>query len=255
MFCSQAVAWGDLSCRLSLANCTSSTGSRDPNHHPLLGLRMDIRIDDLFQANDQMQILTRTVADNVSGSPVGASDRERLSRLFWQQAVEDGLSISLLAKHRHLGSARALLRPQFESMARGVWVKIAATDHELEGFANGISSPPKISALIQRLVDHRVGWVLQGIPLPLNNLWNRVGKILHDTAHRGTRAVARLGFANQGSDDHVAEDEVGVLYLAGSCTGLAGTAILEDVGRAKEAGVVWDMMDRFLKALKQIDQH
>lgn len=188
-----------------------------------------------------------SVGSLLQGAPVGATLRDRIPRLLWQHAVEDGDSIVCLVERCNLGSARALLRPQLESLARAAWAKVHASDEQLAAFANGTGEPPGISRIMQLLMTPDGNWTVRGIHIPFENIWEGRGSAFHDTAHRGTRAIARTAIANQSGTGHVAEDEISVLYIACSCAGIAAAALLEDVGRDADADTTWaetaDFMD------------
>lgn len=212
---------------------------------------MNAAVSNLRTAINHTESLVGEIARHVTGSPVGDTDRERLSRLLWQQVIEDGLAIPALVERRYLGSARALVRPQFEALVRSAWVRVRATDNQLSRYSDGTRAPDGIASLVQMLSAHSTGWTVQGVRIPFDSLWAKVGHAFHDTAHRGTRAIARLALANQGSEDHVADDEIVVLYLAGSCAGIAGTALLDSAGRGDLANTAWERTDQFMKALEQ----
>jgi hypothetical protein len=58
--------------------------------------------------------------------------RLQLAGACWAAVIDYHQGIVLLTRAGYYGSARALIRPLFEAYIRGVWLKIAATDHEVE---------------------------------------------------------------------------------------------------------------------------
>lgn len=212
-------------------------------HNPAMTTTFDQHRESLRRA----RALIDSVVSNAHGLPVGISWRERIPRLLWQHTVEDGDSVILLVERRNLGSARALLRPQLESLARAVWAKVYATDQQLADFAAGTFRPPKIGQLMKCLTQPGAGWQVRSVHIPFENIWRNRGDAFHDIAHRGTRAVARTAMANQANGDHVSDDELAVLYIACTCAGIAGAALLEDDQRDANADVVWGATAQFMK--------
>lgn len=207
---------------------------------------MNAQVAELRQRIDQAAAFTSQIAGYIEGAQLGLTERDRIARLLWQQVVEDGLAVPVLIERRYTGSARALLRPQIEALARGAWARLLASDPQLQQFANDQAQPPGIAALVRDLSAHP--WTIQNEPVALDVLWQRGRNAFHDSAHRGTRAVARLAIANHGDLNHVGEDEVAILYLAAVCAGIAGTALLEDAGPVELAAQAWGRAREFFDA-------
>lgn len=192
-----------------------------------------------------------TSAARLHGVAEGTTLRERIPRLLWQHTVEDGDSVVTLVERQNLGSARALLRPQLESLARAAWARVHATELDLERFANGTQAPPPISQIMD-LLDRPGGhWTVRGTRIPFENIWRERGAAFHDTSHRGTRAIARAAAANQGGGNYEARDELSILYIACSCAGISAAALLEDVARTDDAEVVWNATAAYMDYVHQ----
>lgn len=179
-----------------------------------------------------------TVRAQTQGAPVGDYLRDRLSRLLWQQAIEDLAAIILLTHQRHIGSARALVRPQFEALVRGGWIQNCCGEGNLEGVANGTCEMPGLWDAMLAVDGAQGGWRIAGTPVDLRGLADKMAGALHDNVHRGTSSIARVALANMGGEDHIDGAELATLWLSIAFATLAAIMLLEDAGRPAQARIV-----------------
>lgn len=191
----------------------------------------------------QARRLMDDIFTRLQSVPLGANRREQIPRLLWQHAIEDGDAVIILIEQHRYASARSLLRPQLESLARAAWAKFIATADELDSFGNGSREPPGINNIMQRLVAAAISD--DGV-LIIQQLWQNRGSAFHDTTHRGTRAIARLALSNHGADDHVPDDALPVIYISSVCAGVGATSMLADIGRRKDADAVSRALAEFM---------
>ena len=91
--------------------------------------------------------------------PYDDSDRVRISKIMCSVAFEHAESFKMLLASRNFTSAVGMLRLQFESLVRGVWVLYAASDIELSKLnaelnnenAKRADKLPMLSAMINKL--------------------------------------------------------------------------------------------------------
>lgn len=84
--------------------------------------------------------------------------RNKLSVACFLVVQEHHHSVAVLFQANLNGSAFALVRPQYETYIRGLWLAYCATDKQLADFAKGVE-PPKINILISDIEK----------TIPLNN--------------------------------------------------------------------------------------
>ena len=124
------------------------------------------------------------VSRALDGLPYGASPRHRISGALLHLSLEHFSSILLLVRHKlHHGSAYALVRPQFETLIRGMWVYSCATEQQVEEFCSG-SEPPKIKQMINAIES------LPGIENDaLTKIHKRTWNAMNSYTHGGTEQV------------------------------------------------------------------
>lgn len=76
----------------------------------------------------------REFAEALDGERFPASDRSRIGAALLDQSHEHALAITLLLSQSIYGAACSLLRGQFESMIRGIWLLRCATEEQLTRF-------------------------------------------------------------------------------------------------------------------------
>jgi hypothetical protein len=195
---------------------------------------------------------SEAIRSAVQGSPFGGYDRDRFALALWQMSIEDFGSIVHLLKVRSIFSARALVRPQFEAMLRGSWMRWVCGEGTIDEIAAYRAEFPGLDELVTQLDLSPALVNIGGERLQFGILHTRLVRVLHDATHRGTDAVARILIANGGGESHVDEAEIGMLWVSGYVASVAGLQILDTTGRRRN-----DSLDRacltYLDAIKKID--
>lgn len=88
----------------------------------------------------------------VDGLEFLSSDRSRVAASLFHLCVEHQQAVHTLVSASLMGSAFALLRPQFEAYVRGVWYHRCALDCQIGAFLAG-AKPPKISPLLADIAE------------------------------------------------------------------------------------------------------
>lgn len=97
----------------------------------------------------------------IVGLGIPATERDRISISLLHLSLEHCHALVPLIEQNILGSALALLRPQFEAYVNGVWIKWCASDKRIEDFKEGnipkfqnrINSIGKIKGFDQKVLS------------------------------------------------------------------------------------------------------
>jgi hypothetical protein len=174
----------------------------------------------------------------VDGVPLGVTHADRLSRVAWLLAVEDASALGVLIEKRLLGSARPLIRPQFESLVRGTWALQCTDEAGLQAIVDDAADFPMLGKAVAALMDAPAPFTLLKAPVPFHELDRRSRDAMNDHTHRGMRALARRTHALGLDSGSIDDDEYSLFHLGTSVGGIAAAALLERSGRSSEARVV-----------------
>jgi hypothetical protein len=155
----------------------------------------------------------------VDGVNFETTNRLRVSMSLLHLCVEHQTGIHVLVEHGVIGSAFALIRPQFEAYLRGVWLHQCATDAQVSSFLAG-EEPPKVGVLIeavQKLEGFEEG--------ALGNLKKTIWRNLNDFTHGGTIQVKARNTMDEIASNYRREHIVGLLQSSVTLALLAGTAM------------------------------
>ena len=180
----------------------------------------------------------------VDGVPLGVTLAERMSRLQWLLAVEDVAAIGLLIEKRLTGSARSLIRPQFESLARGAWALQCTDEPGLQAILDYAKDFPLLAPAVQALTALASPLTVLGDVVPFIELDRRGRRAMNDLTHRGTRALARRSIALHDGREAIDDDEFALFHLGASIGGIAAAALLERGGRPEAAREVLERLKR-----------
>lgn len=100
-----------------------------------------MELQSAIEKSEQWMIKASLMCDGIE---IDSSARCRIPATLFHLCVEHQQGIYTLTKEELLGSAFALLRPQFEAYVRGVWYHHCASESKLDSFLKG-SEPPKIN--------------------------------------------------------------------------------------------------------------
>jgi hypothetical protein len=108
------------------------------------------------------------------------------------------------------GSAFALIRAQFETLVRALWLQLCATPEELQAFAASDQRPLKFGPMVMAIESHPSfeGKVLSGIKL---HAW----KAMNGYTHGGMHQVARRIKSGSIEPNYEPEEVIEVLKASG----------------------------------------
>jgi len=168
-------------------------------------------------------------ASFVDGVNFETTNRLRVSISLLHLCVEHQTGIHVLVEHGVIGSAFALIRPQFEAYLRGVWFHRCATDAQASCFLAG-EEPPKVGVLIeavQKLEGFEEG--------TLGNLKKIIWRNLNDFTHGGAIQVRARNTMDEITSNYRPEHIVGLLQSSVTLALLAGATIATVVNSSELA--------------------
>lgn len=177
-------------------------------------------------------------ASLVDGVNFETTNRLRVSVSLLHLCVEHQTGIHLLVEHGVIGSAFALIRPQFEAYLRGVWFHRCATDKQVSGFLAG-EGPPKVGVLmeaVQKLEGFEEG--------TLGKAKKEILRNLNDFTHGGTIQVKARNTKNEIISNYRPEHIVGLLQSSVTLALLAGAAIASVVNSNELANNLLSLYQR-----------
>lgn len=160
--------------------------------------------------------------------------RLRISSTCHRISIEHQMAILLLAEQNIMVSAKALLRPQFDAFARGVWFRECATDLEIQAFLDkGEESriPPKYGILFKGLDS-----VARYGDSFFSRFYREHLPDFHDFTHGGLHQIAAFNSADSIESNFSPEDVLGTLRTSATlgllaCNELAGNCQRDDLAR------------------------
>jgi hypothetical protein len=184
------------------------------------------------------------VVPAVEDAPLGVLLADRMSRLAWLLAVEDVPALGLLIERRYVGSARSLIRPQFESLVRGAWALQCTDEPGLQSILDYRNDFPTLGKGVMALVAAPERFTVLGEVVPFEELDRRGRDAMNDLTHRGTRALARRSISRHDGREAIDDDKVSLFHLGASIGGIAAAALLERAGRPEAARDVLERLRR-----------
>ncbi len=94
--------------------------------------------------------VAKWLATELYDLPIDASLRNRLSGGCLSVCQDHQCAITLLLDEHFYASAFALVRPQYESYVRGLWLAHCATDKQISGFSCA-KEPPKLGEMLSTI--------------------------------------------------------------------------------------------------------
>ncbi len=160
----------------------------------------------------------------VDGLEFASSDRSRVAASLFHLCTEHQQAVHTLTNNGLLGSAFALMRPQFEAYVRGVWYHRCASDSELNSFVKG-AQPPKISALLND-IETLSDFDSQSLLETKRAVWD----VLNDFTHGGSVQVRARIKANEIDRNYKSEHIIGMLRWSSvlSFMGYVGMATIAE---------------------------
>lgn len=129
--------------------------------------------------------LADTLASSLRNRSFPYSKRNRLSASCFDTVHEHHRSIALLVEYRLCGSAFTLARPIYEAFVRGVWLRLCATEEQMQKVIDEEFSPslPSLVSAIKKK-DTNLGPILDKIR-------ERHGPMFNSFTHTGFAQIAR----------------------------------------------------------------
>ena len=177
-------------------------------------------------------------ASLVDGVNFETTNRLRVSVSLLHLCVEHQTGIHLLVEHGVIGSAFALIRPQFEAYLRGVWFHRCAADKQVSGFLAG-EEPPKVGVLMEA-VQKLEGFEEGTLGKAKKEIWRN----LNDFTHGGTIQVKARNTKNEIISNYRPEHIVGLLQSSVTLALLAGAAIASVVNSNELANNLLSLYQR-----------
>src|SRR4051794_1014171 len=97
-------------------------------------------ISELDRVSASTDLLYRSLAECLTNIEHDGSARSQLAMTMCTIAIEHGISQRVLIQLENVASAAALLRVQFETVTRALWLHFAANDLRIAKFAELIDS-------------------------------------------------------------------------------------------------------------------
>lgn len=162
--------------------------------------------------------------------PIPGDLRARVAGGLFAITLEHHHSIVLLCQHRLYGSALALLRLTLEGYIRGEWLRVCATDAQVEAFSKD-GRPPSFGAMIEH-IELTPGHEAKTLSTLKQQIWGA----LNAFTHGGGLHVQRWQTENGVEPNFDPQDVDVVLFLAeqmGALAGIGLCAMVEDGTRAE----------------------
>ena len=139
------------------------------------------------------------------GLDIGSSVRNRTAASLFHICTEHQQAVHTLTEHGLMGSAFALLRPQFEAYVCGVWYHRCASDVNISAFVKG-AEPPKIRELLSD-IGNLTDFNSQSLISTKNAVWG----VLNEFTHGGSVQVRARVTANEIVRNYKNEHVIGML--------------------------------------------
>lgn len=180
-----------------------------------------MELQSAIEKSEQWMVRSSSLVDGLEIDP---SVRSRVAASLFHLCTEHQQAVHTLTNHGLLGSAFALMRPQFEAYVRGVWYHRCAPDSKLNSFIKG-AEPPKISALL-----HDIGILPDFDNQSHLEIKRAVWGVLNDFTHGGSFQVRARITANEIDKNYKSEHIVGMLRWSSvlSFMGYVGMVAIAD---------------------------
>jgi hypothetical protein len=126
----------------------------------------------------------------MNGIVVEGTYRSRLFNGFLHLSLEHFGSIILLVRSGMVGSAAALIRPQYEALIRGLYFQDCASDDKVESFING-KDPISLYKMIEALEN---SFAVENNPL--TSIYKGLKNRMHSFTHGGFEQIEKR-FSNE----------------------------------------------------------
>lgn len=164
--------------------------------------------------------LSKWIDERLSVGYEFKDEKEKYAFACFDIGVEHHSSIILLVQSKLYGSALSLIRVQYESFVRGLWLKYASSGSEFEEYKKDKLNI-QFGIMIKRVEEAR--GIESGI---LSYIKTQQWNIFNSFTHTGFEAlVRRIGSASTGYDNYSEDEVVKILRYAGFFVLLAATEL------------------------------
>lgn len=159
-------------------------------------------------------------ASLTDGLKIDSSVQSRVAASLFLLCTEHQQAVHVLTNQGLLGSAFALMRPQFEAYVRGVWYHRCAPDSKLKSFVKGAEAP-RIRELLTD-IENLADFDSQDLIETKKAIW----RVLNDFTHGGSVQVRARITGNEIDRNYKSEHVIGMLGWSAklSCLGYLGMA-------------------------------
>ena len=164
--------------------------------------RIAMQLERAINQSGQWMVCSSNLAD---GLDISSAAQCRVAAALFHLCTEHQQAVHTLTNHGLIGSAFALLRPQFEAYVRGVWYHRCANDDQLNAFIKG-AEPPRIGQLlsdIAKITDFNSDSLIA----TKTGVWG----VLNDFTHGGSVQVRARVTSNEINRNYKTEHIVGML--------------------------------------------
>lgn len=142
------------------------------------------------QTLDNASRFMSKVDSKMNGIVVDGSFRSRLFNGFLHLSLEHFGSIILLVRGGMVGSAAALIRPQYEALIRGLYFQDCASDIKVESFVNG-KDPVSLYKMVESIEK---SFAVENNPI--SSIYEDLKNRMHSFTHGGIEQIERR-FTNE----------------------------------------------------------
>jgi len=172
----------------------------------------------------QVEVI-RWTRENLEREFSFSSRNDRLAFSCFDLAAEHHASIVYLAQGQLYGSAFALLRVEFEALLRGLWLRSAATDKDVDRFMRGV-----VKKSVAEMLEAAVGRGCDKAAL-LSHVKALKWSVFNSFTHTGHQALLRrVGPNTTGYENYAEQDIRTCLNHAGLLGCMAASAMAEYTG-------------------------
>jgi hypothetical protein len=193
---------------------------------------------DVQKALEKSARFIKAIGDMSSELTYQATKRLNVSSALFQISLEHFAAIRKLIDSSIIGSASALLRPQYEAYIRATWMARCATDDQFDSFCGG-RQPPRIDKLIEQIEE--AGIYERGVLQSYHDeRWDHFCDLTHGGAMQAASRIGDSGIRP------IADIEIALQILQSSAV-IAGIACIdmpESVGAFEVANTMYLVYER-----------
>lgn len=161
-----------------------------------------------IEALDNASRFMDKVDSKMNGIVFEGTTRSRLFNGFLHLSLEHFGSIVLLVRSGMVGSAAALIRPQYEALIRGLYFQDCATDNKVESFING-KDPISLYKMVEALEDT---FVIENNPL--SSIYEGLKNRMHSFTHGGLEQIERRFTGEELVNSFLDEETIKLIQLS-----------------------------------------